>query len=562
LAEGRGRARAVLAVLEKARPDFGGIYGPEWQADLLAARADLALGRNAAAADAARRAVAAVEQGRGAIGSGPLRTAWTSDKEGAYAVLVAALLRLKRVEEAFEASDAARGRALVEHLALVQSGDVSADSSTALMREGEDRRGRIAALAARLDSVETDLGADPDANTGALLRSLRQRLDQERADYSDLVDRLAEHGDRGRLLGVATARTAEIRAALSQGEVLLEYLVTQDRLHVFAVSTAAVRHFESAVDRGHLGVQVRLARDLARATRGSATAAASLAGLYELLIRPVEQSGALDRARRLVIVPHDILSYVPFAALRDDSTGRWLVEDHSLIVLPTASALSVLRRPGAAGDGRATVLAPFPDQLPATRVEASGLGGVLPRLTVRLGSAASEGRAREALAAGDLVHMASHGTLDARNPLFSHVALAPSRANTPDDDGRLEVHEILGLPIRSPLVFLSGCQTGLGVAGSTGYAAGEDYTTLAQAFLYAGASGVVSTLWRIEDNGAAVLAERFYRHLATLGPPEALAAAQRDLLSLPRYSAPFYWAGYTFSGGGATQNRLAVSVRP
>ena len=192
----------------------------------------------------------------------------------------------------------------------------------------------------------------------------------------------------------------------------------------------------------------------------------------------------------------------------------------------------------------------------------SGLGGVLPRLTVRVGGAASEARAREALAAGDLVHMASHGALDPRNPLFSHVALTPSRASPPDDDGRLEVHEILGLRIRSPLVFLSGCQTGLGAAGSTGYAAGEDYTTLAQAFLYAGASGVVSTLWRIEDNGAAVLAERFYRHLATLGPPEALAAAQRDLLSLPRYSAPFYWAGYTFSGGGATQNRLAVSVRP
>jgi CHAT domain-containing protein len=121
---------------------------------------------------------------------------------------------------------------------------------------------------------------------------------------------------------------------------------------------------------------------------------------------------------------------------------------------------------------------------------------------------------------------------------------------------------VLGLRVGSPLVFLSGCETGLGVAGSTDYARGEDYATLAQAFLYAGARGVVSTLWRIEDGGAAVMADQFYRHLASLGPIEALAAAQRDALSHPRYSAPFYWAGYTFSGGGAAQNRAALSVRP
>jgi CHAT domain-containing protein len=361
---------------------------------------------------------------------------------------------------------------------------------------------------------------------------------------------------------VATARAAEIRAGLSQDEVLLEYLVTQDRLHLFAVSAAGVRHIDTPVQRTQLEARVRLARELAGTTRGAAGSAGPLAGLYDVLIRPAERGGALGGARRLVVVPHGILSYLPFAALRNDSTGRWLVQDHSLVILPTASALSVLRHAAPAGSGRATVFAPFPDQLPATRGEATGLRAVLARPTVRLGGAASEARAREALAAGNLVHVASHGALDSRNPLFSRVALAPGRATSPDDDGRLEVHEILGLHVRSPLVFLSGCQTGLGVVGSTAYAAGEDYTTLAQAFLYAGAGGVVSTLWRIEDAGAAALAERFYRHLAGMAPPEALAAAQRDVLSQPRYNAPFYWAAYTFSGGGAAQNPMAVSVRP
>ena len=76
----------------------------------------------------------------------------------------------------------------------------------------------------------------------------------------------------------------------------------------------------------------------------------------------------------------------------------------------------------------------------------------------------------------------------------------------------LEVHEVVGLLVRSRLVFLSGCETGLGAAGARAFAAGEDYATLARAFHYAGAREVVATLWRVEDRGAAEFAAkiRFY----------------------------------------------------
>ena len=563
LAEQRGRPQAVLAVVDDARGDLGSSYDAQWQTDLFAARAYLALDRDSAAASVARRAVSAVEQGRATIGSGALRAAWSSNKEEAYAVLVTALLRLGRVEEAFEASDAARGRALVEHLAFVASANVPRDSATAQLREGEERRGRIGALAAQVDSVEAELRAGPDSNVADRLRAMRSRLDRERADYEALVARLAEQGDRGRLLGVVAARSAEVREAIGEGEVLLEYFVTSNDMHLFAASRAGVRHFESSSELAGLTARVRLARDLTSAPGSSVAARAALSALYDLLIRPAELGGVLSEVRRLIIVPHGVLSYVPFAALHDDSTGRWLMERFAPVVLPTASALPVLRGGApATGPERATILAPFPDRLPATRTEATALRAALRRSGVRLGRGATEARARQALGEGHLVHIASHGALDSRNLLFSHIALAPGRRAEPDDDGRLEIHEVLGLRVASPLVFLSGCETGLGVAGSTDYARGEDYATLAQAFLYAGAGGVVSTLWRIEDEGAAVMAERFYQHLASVGPIEALAASQRDALSHPRYSAPFYWAGYTFSGGGAAQNAGALSVRP
>ena len=131
--------------------------------------------------------------------------------------------------------------------------------------------------------------------------------------------------------------------------------------------------------------------------------------------------------------------------------------------------------------------------------------------------------------------------------MFSWIAVASARTG---EDGRLEVHEILGLRVRSPLVFLSGCETGLGTSGSTGFAQGEDFATLARAFLYAGARNVVATLWRVDDAGAAAFAAEYYRRLGAEGPVEGLAGAQRAMVAGGRYGAPYYWAGYTVAGDG------------
>jgi CHAT domain-containing protein len=138
--------------------------------------------------------------------------------------------------------------------------------------------------------------------------------------------------------------------------------------------------------------------------------------------------------------------------------------------------------------------------------------------------------------------------------MFSQIQLEPGSEGQPEDDGRLEVHELLGIPMGSALVFLSGCETGLGPAWSTSFARGDDYATLSQAFLHAGARNVVATLWPVEDGGAAALAQRFYQGLTSLPPPEAMAEAQRATLADAKYGAPFYWAGYELSGAGELES--------
>jgi CHAT domain-containing protein len=98
------------------------------------------------------------------------------------------------------------------------------------------------------------------------------------------------------------------------------------------------------------------------------------------------------------------------------------------------------------------------------------------------------------------------------------------------------------------LAFLSACETGL-----VGTILPDEVVSLASGFLQAGAAGVVSTLWAVNDKSTALLAERFYRHWKGDGmaPADALAAAQRwlrDEADGGQYAHSYYWAGFTLTG--------------
>jgi len=277
-----------------------------------------------------------------------------------------------------------------------------------------------------------------------------------------------------------------------------------------------------------------------------------LSTLYDILIQPLVEMGVLDGASRLIVVPHGPLAYLPTAALLDRRTGRYIAERYAVLHLPTAAALPRLR--GAVDQSgirtaSTEVFAPFPDSLSATRAEADAIRRIGRNVRVHLGQSATKSGVEGALESGAIVHVATHARMNRRNPLFSAIDLAGG--STSGSSSRpLEVHELLGLHVRSPLVFLSGCETALGASWSTQFDTGEDYTTLAQTFLYSGAANVVATLWRIDDIGAAALASQFYQALRENAVPEALAHAQRAMLADARYRSPYYWAAYETSGSG------------
>jgi CHAT domain-containing protein len=91
--------------------------------------------------------------------------------------------------------------------------------------------------------------------------------------------------------------------------------------------------------------------------------------------------------------------------------------------------------------------------------------------------------------------------------------------------------EVSALNLRGcDLAVLSACQTGLGQT-----AGGEGVLGLQRAFLQAGASTVVTSLWRVDDAATCLLVEQFYTNLWVKKRTklEALREAQLFVLNSP-----------------------------
>lgn len=571
LAETRGEWTRVSESLDAVAEDLREAgYQEEWEASALRGRAYARLGFPDKAVEAGRRAVYAAERVRGSYGSSVLRTSFLAERQRTYFDLVTGLLALGRAEEAFQVADRARGRALLEHLAAATS-DGGARTAVRELAEGERLLRQIDTLVVRLEELRE---YPPEGDGAETERRLLSDLERKRSDYEALLTRTETIDPGAALLVGRGADLKTIIAALKPEEALLQYLVGGNRILLFAATADGLQIFETPVEGENLIGRIRLARDLLSrpddrpSGTGSATGSSArpsaltvvLERLHELLLGSAREEGLLAAKNRLIIVPHAELAYVPFGALIDPSTGRYVAADHALVHLPSATALPVLRASvrewaGAGRDqlaaerARPVAYAPFPDRLPATAAEARAFERVLNGARARIGRRATEASFRRSLAAAPIVHAATHGVLNPRNPMFTRIELSRGSGPSSPDDGRFELHELMQLPVVGSLVFLSGCETGLAMAWSTEFVTGEDYATLAQAFLYAGARSVVATLWRIEDEGAAAFATAFYEALRDQAPADALAEAQRELMDDSRFGAPFYWAAYRLSGG-------------
>ncbi|HEX5577046.1 MAG TPA: CHAT domain-containing tetratricopeptide repeat protein, partial [Gemmatimonadaceae bacterium] len=549
--------REVLRIVKASRSDLASARADiAWEPLSLRARAFAQLGELDSALAAGREAIAAAERVRGRIASSGLRTGFTAARAGIYADQVIAFIKKARPQDAFEVADAARGRALVEHLAQARAEIAAAPPATRDAVQGELLLRQIDELVSLIEEVKRTPREERSLDERAL-DALTSRITRAEREYAAILERnAAAEPAQATILGTRRVSAKEVQGVLHADEVLLEYLVAGDQLLVFVVSPDVVRHVSVPIGDSVLSARVRFARELlSRRGNESAAVNASLRGLHDVLIEPVSRAGMLQGAKRLIVVPHSSLTYLPFAALVR-SNGRYLAESFAMLTLPSAGALVAMRtaKPARQPFGNSVVVfAPLTRDLPASRSEARSVAAMIGKTKSLIDAEASEPQFRDAAAGNRMLHLATHSVLNVQNPLFSRIELARSSESQPrtsTNDGRVSVHELIAMRTRAPLVFLSGCETALGSAWSSDFMRGEDYATLSQALLYAGARSAIATLWRINDESAAVFAGHFYRSLKSLPPAEALAKAQQNMLIDRRYRAPYHWAAYQVAGSG------------
>lgn len=214
-------------------------------------------------------------------------------------------------------------------------------------------------------------------------------------------------------------------------------------------------------------------------------------------------------------------------------------------VLPSAPKSAELERAlrSVSGNGGAGLR-----RLLFSRDEADAILAVTPRSS---GFKALDFQANRALVLGDelsqyrVIHFATHGLINSRNPELSGLVLSLVNEAGEPQEGFLRLHEIYNMRLNADLVVLSACQTGLGKE-----VRGEGLIGLTRGFMYAGAPRVVASLWQVDDAATAALMKEFYRWMLVkkLTAAAALRAAQIEMLKKKGWRSPYYWGAFVLQG--------------
>lgn len=505
------------------------------------------------------RAMAGSEQGR---------AVFIAQYANLYNRAVALYHRQGQDEEAFLAAERGRARTFLDGLATGQV-QLSDNAAADLLAQEQETYAQCQAIRDALAKAKALNPPDPVQVTNLEQEMARseQAYAQVQADIQARGDQLADlvPGRNKSVLDVA-----QVQALLDEQITLLAYYLLDDKTLAFLLTADDFQVVELPISRAELTNSVTDFRKFTDDQAGETTRRRA-EKLYQMLIAPLSRSLTTPH---LVIVPHQILHYLPFAALYNAQAGKYLVEKYTLSTLPSASVLQfvattkqqavaapqniapalVLAYPKVEQEPNPTIVVPdFPTlRFADDEAEAiAALYGVEPLL----GKTATEAALQQQVAGAGILHLAAHGYYNSDTPLNSLIALAPGD----DYDGWLTAGEVYGLNLKQTnLVVLSACQTQLGELKKDqedriqlNVTSGDDVVNLTRAFMFAGTPTVVATLWNVDDEATPQLMERFYTHLqAGLGKAEALRQAQLALLKEPATADPFFWAAFVLSGDG------------
>jgi CHAT domain-containing protein len=391
--------------------------------------------------------------------------------------------------------------------------------------------------------------------------------------------------------------TALQKDLLKEGELLLHYFVTAEKVYVFLISKEDFQVVTLDVKRDDINKLVtdylcpfykkcdsfkteeekkrRLPPKMVfnwLVDHGKV--------LYQRIFAPLEPE--MKGKKEIIIIPDGELATVPFEAFVIDNSNPdqpvYLLETYRIKYIQSASVLEYLRKHGSnksLTNGFIGFGDPVYDyenfkqskteyreegsnkdenvywkRLPGSGEEVKAIDGLFKNMNqkshVYLREDATEGNAKSPLLKKfAYIHFSCHGKFgDSYQVLvLSQIPAAPGKE--PNEDGYLTLEEIMNCDYNAKLVVLSACETGKGKLEQ-----GEGVTGLTRAVMYAGTPAVLVSLWSVDETGTKELLIRFYRDMLEKGmeKEEALRQAKLEMIKSVEYSSPYYWSAFVMYG--------------
>ncbi|HKW15614.1 MAG TPA: CHAT domain-containing protein, partial [Candidatus Krumholzibacteria bacterium] len=428
-----------------------------------------------------------------------------------------------------------------------------------------------------VDLLRNSMSAQSTPEENSVLDALYS-LDPKQANYADqrstlenkylkLRNARVDAAVDARALGMGNlASLDEVGMWFSKKTVMFEFALGDSSSLLWVIHGNNKSELHQLPPRATIEAEVRSLRDaIAKPGSGDVALLTSARKLYRILLEPA--ADIIARNETLVIVPDGTLFELPFDVLltADPVNGAplsrqpFLARKVATVYAPSATVYARLRSSSreqkytrdlfAVGNPDYSGLAmPANDPLaplPYAQKEVEAIGArVKPDRRVELtGRAASEAAVKQELRTESprVVHLATHGLVDATEPARSSVALASGDG----EDGLFHTLEIVSTRTRSDLVVMSACESARGRVSR-----GEGVVGLSRAFLGAGAESVVASLWSVSDESTAELMRVFYDRM--FGKKESASRALQDariaLLDSDKFSHPFYWSPFVVTG--------------
>lgn len=489
-------------------------------------------GRDDAALAAYTRGVALLESDRRKLGDTRDNSSFLSDQIEVY--YAAALLRLDRKEysQAFELIERSRARTMADLLASRQL--------VFHAPELQDLFSQSVELKAQIGKAQNslfDAAASPKPDTGGI-RDLQAKVDALEAKNRALEASIRQRSPKlANLSDPPPVSLEQAQAAARRGGYdILYYLTLNSGTLIWHIGPDDAQVLQPYYTRHTLTGVVSSLRNSLTDPNSSFDERAAVE-LFLVLVNPLLPH---VRTRHLVIVPHEDLANLPFQVLKNPADGSFLGERFQISYAPSATVLAGLgRRPDFA---RGRLLALADPGISSAVAEVKAIGSLYPagRAKVVTDVLASKQSLKDSMGSYNLVHLSVHGVFDANNPLLSHVNLRPAQG----DDGQLTAAEMFGLNLpENSLVVLSACET-----GRVNATHGNEIQGIVPALLFAGASQLVLSSWKVDAASTALWMKTFYREAQTKPPSEAARLALVAVKAVSGFQHPFYWAPFLLTG--------------